>query len=553
MDVRRIGNRPFQAYVDKKGCLSWTVDAAPCEAVCPLGIDIEGYIRAIAQGDFDRAIGIIREKCPLLSVCGRVCHHPCEAECKRGKIDEPLAIMELKSFVSNHEHEKELEAQSQERREKEVAIIGSGPAGLMAAYDLAQKGYGVTIYEALPVAGGMLATGIPEFILPQDVLQRDIDYITSLGVEIKTNIRIGKDLPFSDIWTQGFKAVLVAAGAWQSLQLPVPGVDLEDVIYALPLLKETKLGKKRSLPGTVVVIGGGNVAIDAARTVLRLGAGEVHVYCLESRENIPAFEWEIASAEAEGVILHPSQAPQELRSTGGIRVTHVDFKAVASCERDKDGKVVWALEEGPDSDSSIETDWVIIAIGQTVDLSAMGDLGLSISPRGAIIVDRDTMATNVPGIFAAGDVVEVAGTVTESMAAGRRAAMFIDNYLKGRELREGLVTTAEPRITGATTIPTGIAFEERQKMPTLSPEESIKGFQEAKLGFSLEQAVGEAKRCLECKTCHRCVRNWDCVAITWAENGPKLSPYISSYTCGGCGVCIRECPFDQIYAGDLID
>jgi len=550
MESRLDYYQPFQACVDKKGCLSWCVDVAPCQAACPLGIDIEGYLAAIAQGNFEQAISIVREKCPLPSVCGRVCHHPCEAECKRGKVDQPLAIMSLKRFVADAEHS-EIQEEAKELRQKEVAIIGSGPAGLTAAHDLVKQGHGVTVYEALPVAGGMLAAGIPEFILPQEILQDDIDYIKSLGVEIKTNTHIGKDLSLSDIWHQGFKAILVAAGAQQSAQLPIPGVDLDGVMYVLPLLREVKLGHQPSLSDKVVVIGGGNVAIDAARTALRLGVTEAHMFCLESREEMPAFEWEIESAEAEGVIIHPSQAPQRIRSTDGKRVSHVDFKTVALFERDASGKIKWTLAEGLDSESSIDTDWVVIAIGQAVDLSSMCDFNLNLSPRKAIIVDEDTMATNVPGIFAAGDVVDVAGTVTGAMATGRRVAVVIDNYLKGKDLREGLETTTEPWTTGATTIPVGIPFEERQKMPGLPPEVRVRSFKEVESGFTPEQAVQEAKRCLACRTCHRCVREWDCTAILWLEQGAKKSPCIDSVMCMGCGVCIRQCPFDKIYKGDL--
>jgi len=552
MESRLDYYQPFQAYIDKKECLSWCVDVAPCEAACPLGIDIEGYLAAISHGDFEQAISIVREKCPLPNVCGRVCHHPCEAECKRGKIDQPLAIMSLKRFAADTEYDKTRE-EAKEPGEKTVAIIGSGPAGLTAAYDLVKQGHGVTIYEALPVAGGMLAVGIAEFILPHKILQADIDYIKALGVEIKTSTQVGRDLSLSDIWNQGFRVILIATGAQQSAQLPIPGVELDGVMYALPLLREIKLGQKPPLLGKVVVIGGGNVAIDAARTALRLGAAEVHMFCLESREGMPAFEWEVESAEAEGVIIHPSQAPQRLRSTDGKKVSHVDFSAVALFERESSGRIRWTLAEGVDSGSSVETDRVIIAIGQAVDLSAMGDFGLNLSPRKAIVVDEDAMATNVPGIFAAGDVVDVAGTVTGAMAAGRRAAVAIDNYLEGKELRGGLPPTTRPQTTGATIIPRGVPFEEHQKMPELPPEVRAKNFEEVELGFTPEQAVQEAKRCLACRTCHQCIREWDCPAILWLKHGEKISPCIDSVMCMGCGVCIKECPFDKIDAIDLLD
>ncbi len=550
----RLGNQqPFQAYIDKASCLSWTVAKAPCEAACPLDIDIEGYLTAITEGNLKKALGIIRQKCPLPSTCGRVCHHPCEAECKRGKIDQPLSIMNLKRYITDSVPSEAEVKPIKASGKNDVAIIGSGPAGLTAAHDLALQGYGIVIYEALPLVGGMLAAGIPEFVLPKGVLQSDIAYIRSLGVEIQTNAQIGKDLSFSDIWNRGFGAILISTGAQESAELPVPGIDLDGVLYALPLLRETRLGQKRALPGRVVIIGGGNVAIDCGRTAIRLGADEVHVFCLESRENMPAFPWEIESAEIEGVAIHPSQAPQRLRGTDGEKVSYVDFTAVAQCERDSAGKMIWTFAEGPDIESSVETDWVIIAIGQKVDLSAIGDNNFEISPRASLAVNPETMATSMPSVFAAGDVVEVAGTVTESMAAGRRAAVSISNYLEGRDLKAGQIEGKETPITGAMLLPKGIICEGRQEVLTLPVEERIHTFQETRLGFMPEQAVQEARRCLKCRTCRLCTHQWDCVAIWWEQHGAKIVPTINGTVCVGCGVCIQECPFGQIYEGDLLE
>jgi NADPH-dependent glutamate synthase beta subunit-like oxidoreductase len=545
------GSYPFQAYIDKNECLSWSVGVAPCEAACPLHINIEGYLLAVAQGDFERAISIIREKCPLPGVCGRVCHHPCESECKRGKIDQSLSIMALKRFAADHEQGKTSEKVKTPSK-KEVAVVGSGPAGLTAAHDLAKEGYGVTVYEALPVPGGMLATGIPEFVLPQAIVEADIEYIRSLGVEIRTNTRIGKDLSLSDLFSQGYRAILLATGAQQSVPLPIPGTNLGRVMYALPLLRETKLGEKRTLPGKVVVIGGGNVAIDVARTVLRLGAREAHIFCLESREDMPAFAWEMEMAEAEGVRIHPRQAPQKLRSKEGEKVSQVDFRAVTHCERDTSGKIVWALADGPESESTMEADWVIVAIGQRVEVP-IGDLDLQKNPKGGITTAPNTMATHIPGVFAAGDAVDVGGTVTGAMAAGRTVAVAISSYLKGGNSVEGPMTNAEASATGATSIPSSIALNERQKMPILSPDVRRRSFAEVALGLTPEQAIQEASRCLKCRTCLWCVRNWDCVAIWWAEHERKRSPFINSRACVGCGVCIKQCPFHSIYEGGLTD
>jgi len=271
-----------------------------CENACPIHIDIPRYVRAIATGDFKEALEIIRERTPLPVACGRVCHHPCEEVCLRGKIDEPIAIEALKRFVTDYVLETGTEKPSPCEKiwDQKVAIIGSGPTGLAAAHDLVRRGYGVTIFEALPVAGGMLAVGIPEFVLPKKLLQADIDYIESLGVEIKLNTAIGNDLSVEDL-SERYDAVFVAAGASQSGRLNMPGMDSDNVLSALPFLKDATLGKTVKLQGKVVVIGGGNVAVDCARVALRLGASDVTMACLECREEMPAFEWEIERAREE--------------------------------------------------------------------------------------------------------------------------------------------------------------------------------------------------------------------------------------------------------------
>jgi NADPH-dependent glutamate synthase beta subunit-like oxidoreductase len=429
----------FEFYlplIDKETCLSWRVDIAPCQAACPLGIDVEGYIKAIGEGDFKKAIHIIRERCPLPSVCGRVCHHPCETECKRGKVDQPLAIRDLKRAATDQGRgEKSPPEPVLEAKREKIAIIGSGPAGLTAAHDLVKQGYGVTIFEALPIAGGMLVCGIPEFDLPQEIVQEEIDSIRDLGVEIRTNTPIGGEITFADLVREGYRAILIATGAQGSARLPIPGVDLEGVISALPFLQEAKIGKKPSLKGKVVVIGGGNVAIDAARTALRLGAEKVDLICVESRGSMPAFEWMIKIAEAEGVQIHPSLAPQQLRSNNGKRVSSLDLQQVVHSERDRDGRVTWALRVGTGSALTVEMDWVIVAIGQKADLFNGGG-NLETSPRGTLTVDAETLATSQEGTFAAGDIVAFPSTVVESMALGRKAALAIHRFLQGEDLEK---------------------------------------------------------------------------------------------------------------------
>ncbi|OGA48347.1 MAG: hypothetical protein A3F74_05185 [Betaproteobacteria bacterium RIFCSPLOWO2_12_FULL_62_58] len=534
----------YPPLIDKERCLAWSVDKAPCQAVCPLGMDVEGYITAAAQGDFQGALGIMRETCALPAVCGRVCHRPCEKQCKRAEVDAPLAIRGLKRFIADYAHSGEDPPQALLRTKQErVAVVGSGPAGLAAAYDLIRLGYGVTIYEALPHAGGMLAFGIPEFDLPQEVIQREIDYIRALGVEIKINTPIGENPSVACLLRGGFSAVLVGIGAQGSARLPIPGKELEGVIYALPLLREARHGNGPRLEGKGLVIGGGNVAIDVARTAIRLGAEEVSLACIESRETMPAFPEMIDLAEREGVKIWDSLAPQRILGLDGVKATAVELQQVAHSERASDGTVTWTLLKDPNALRTIEVDWIGVAIGQKVSMG--GDLeNLNISRRGTLTVDPEYSVTSAEGIYAAGDVVAVPSTVTEAMAAGRRAALAIDRRLQGGAAPPFMY---QPAKTGRDILPHGIEPTSCPVMPLRSAGESIRGFQEVELGFSLEQAVAEAKRCLRCKTCLRCLEMTRCVAFVPVSNNGKQSPRIAGDLCEACGRCARSCIYRNIY------
>ena len=283
---------------------------AACAETCPIGMDVPGYLVAASQGKFQEAMEIIRRTNPFPAVCGRICHHPCDAECIRSIYDEPLAIQGIKRFVTDraiYAEKKPLPVKS--TKKEKIAIIGSGPTGLTAAHDLVKEGYQVTVFESAAAPGGMLATVIPEFKLPSAVLQADIQYIKALGVQIKTNTPIGKDISI-DTLLKHYNAVLIAIGCWKPLTRSIPGSDLNNVHMALPFLQSAKQGETINLSGKVVVIGGGNTAIDTARTALRMGADEAHVACLECRRDMPAHTWEMEIAESEGVVLHPSLAPQ---------------------------------------------------------------------------------------------------------------------------------------------------------------------------------------------------------------------------------------------------
>jgi len=491
------------AYIHVERCWPEVDKLSPCELACPLHMDVPNYIMAIAQGDVQHALSIIRETNPLPSICGRVCHHPCEQECNRKVVDDPIAIEWLKRYAAEH-GDSEKPSPVPRTKEEKIAIVGSGPAGLTAAHDLVNKGYGVTIFEAGSIPGGMLALGIPDFILPPEAVKADIDNIKALGVRIHTNVRIGEDLSLDGLWQQGFKAILIATGAWRTPELKIPGVGLPGISSALPWLKEAKLGNLKSVKGVVWVIGGGAVAMDVARTALRLGAKEAHAACLEARQVMPAFTWEIEAAEREGVRIHPSLAPQEFTSKNGSKVSGVNFKRVTSTKLDNEGRIHWTLMEGAGSDFSVDTDNVVIAIGQAPDTSDLEGQSLNTNNRGGLQVNEFTLETNVPGIFAAGDVSGTGATVSESMAAGRRAAISIDQYLSGaqivpeRETREGILIKQEQ-------IPTFFPRRERWEIPRLLPREAVKVFREVDLGYIGWQAEEEAKRCLNCRMCANCI------------------------------------------------
>ena len=473
-----------------------------CREVCPIGMDIPGYVIAASQGKFDKAMEIIQDTNPFPMVCGRICHHPCEKECIRGVVDEPIAIASIKRFVADQALNIKPRSVPARRTQKEtVGIIGSGPAGLTAAHDLVKAGYGVTVYEGAPEAGGMLTRVIPEFKLPKASVQKDIEAIQSLGVEIKTSTPVGKALTLDSL-LKSHNAVLLAIGSWTPAALKISGSDLKGVHYALPLLEDLKKGKPVDLGDRAVIIGGGNTAMDVGRAAIRLGVKEVNITCLESRKAMPAHPWEIENALREGAKIHPSLAPQQFRNNGKGKVAGVDFKQVASCQVDSYGNPTWTLQECAGSELSLDADSVIIAIGQAPALSDLGTNGnLRVTSRKTLDVDPESLSSGMAGLFAAGDAVVGAGTVVEGMAAGRKAVASIIRYLGGNEpnKREPSLNESLKRVRETVNIDFP-AERERRLMPTLSAREAAASFQEVELGYDEETGRKEAARCLNCAT-----------------------------------------------------
>lgn len=487
-------------------CIQWPKGAlnaptpwllvSPCKAACPAGLDIRGYIELIAQGHYEEALSLIEEKIPLPVTISRVCPHPCEAKCNRANLDDPIAINALKRFVADavasRWGRKEVAPAARTRAEK-VAIIGSGPAGLTAAFNLAKLGYATTVFEVLSVPGGMLAVGIPEYRLPKHRLQNEIEDIQKLGVEIRLNSSIGKDgLTIDSLWQQGYKAVFVATGAHKSLKLGIPGEDMEGVYHGTTFLKDINLGKSVKLGEKVVIIGGGNVAVDTARTALRLGSKEVFIVYRRSLEEMPAYREEVEAVEAEGVKIRYLVAPVRVISKSG-KLTGVECIQTELGEPDESGRKRPVPVKG--SEFVIDAETVILAVGEVPDLSFLADKFDVISNK-TVKIDPHTLATSISGIFAGGDVVSGPATVIEAIAAGRKAALSMDKYLRGQSLEY-----EEP---GPNTISiedldiAGIKKRKRQKMPDLPPKKRIQGFKEVELGFTELAALSEADRCLQC-------------------------------------------------------
>jgi heterodisulfide reductase subunit A len=483
---------------------------SPCRSACPAHIPVQGYIALIAQGLFKEAVELLRQYIPFPAVCGRVCPAPCETACKRANLDEALAIRGLKRFVADYVAEEYGRPRGEpvvRRYDETVAIVGAGPSGLAAAYDLVRVGYGVTVFEAAPVAGGMLALGIPAYRLPRKVLSEEIDYIRQMGVDIRLNTAVGTDLTLEAL-TRQYHAVFLAVGASRSARLGIPGENLTGVMQGLDFLRDVNLGRQVTIGQRVAVIGGGNTAVDAARTALRLGAQSVTIIYRRSRAEMPAIASEVAAAEQEDVHLRLLAAPVEVlghqSKVVGLRCIRMELGEPDASGRRRPVPV-------PGSEFDLDVDTVIAAIGQSVDLAMWGQ-SVPINRWGTIEVDPETMATSIPGIFAGGDAATGPATVIEAIATGKRAAESIHRYLRGQDMLAGRRLESEwPRPeTIEVTIPKTSTPKPRAIMPELLANTRARSFKEVELGFTADVAVTEAARCLNCAICSECQR---CVTV----------------------------------------
>jgi NADH-quinone oxidoreductase subunit F len=488
----------FETHILEKRCPAGACKAlvrAPCVNNCPAGVDVPTYVALVSEGKYAEGLEAHRERNPFALVCGRVCPAFCEERCRRGELDESIAIRQVKRFMADQELKNPwTPARTEELKAEKVAVVGAGPAGLTTALRLAQWGYKVTVYEAAPVAGGWMALGIPEYRLPRDVLNAEIENIKRAGVEIVLNTALGRDFTLNELFDkEGYKAVVLAIGAHSSRRLGVPGEDLGGVIHATSFLKDVALGKPPKVKGKrVAVVGGGNSAIDAARTALRLGAAEVHVVYRRTRAEMPAQEIEVKEAEEEGVQFHYLTNPT--RVLGDTKVTGIELQPQELGEFDKTGRRRPVPIEG--SGHTMRVDIVIPAIGQAPDLSSLNGDSPEVTRGGTFKVGRK-LETSRAGVFAAGDDVLGPATVIQAVAQGNQVALAVDEYLRNGHPQSKETFLAYRTIELKHKLE-DYAQAKRPVMPTQAAEKRSGNFGEIELGFSEEVARAECKRCLRC-------------------------------------------------------
>lgn len=550
-------------------------DLIPCRQACPVKTDACGYVAAAGAGNMELAFTIARQTNPFVQVCGRVCGAPCEDACRRGFIDSPVAIRPIKRAACDF-HDPALghfpfqPPKKSEGGRIKVAVLGAGPAGLAAAHDLALMGYAVTIFETRSIAGGMLHLGIPEYRLPRGLIRYEVGAILELGVELKTNIPIGGANTLSGLAAQGFEAIFIGVGCHKGRQLDIEGRSLDGVFTAVEYLLNINLGFKVDLGGRVAVIGGGDVAMDVARTAMRPSAGprtispavlkelqlqkieisdeaidamksavdvartavrgaarDVHLFSLEGQHEMPAHDFEIEEAQVEGVVFHPRRSPQKIVGENG-RVVGLVTVAVASVF-DAEGR--FAPTFVPDSAEFTPVDSVVLAVGQTPDLSFMTpEDGIEINAKGSIAVDPVTLMTTKPGVFAGGDVAFGPRLIIDAVAHGQKAAAGINKFLTGRTRSKSRL--GKMRQVPNATMPWHYLSNQRQPVPSRPSDRRI-GFAEVETGYTREEAIREAERCLRC----------------------EINTVFDSEKCVMCGGCVDICPYNclKIVTPDQLD
>jgi len=471
---------------------------SPCKVECPAHIDVQGYVNLAAKGKFEEALQLIKLTSPFPSICGRVCHHPCESGCNRDQIDEPVGIRSVERFLADLDmkEDRRYMPEIKARKKEKVAIVGSGPAGLTCAYYLAQEGYKVTIFEKGPVLGGMLTMGIPSYRLPRKIVEAEIQLIRDMGVTMKTGVEVGKDKTVGQLRQDGFNAFFIGIGAQESIRLGIEGENLEGVYSGLDYLRQLNLGKPVRLGEKVAVIGGGNAAMDAVRSARRLGSEKAFIIYRRSLEEMPSRPEEIRECREEKIPLKILTQPVRFIGKNG-RVNAIECIKMRLTEPDGSGRR--KPEPIPGSEFRMKVDAVITALGQESDWCCLTrECACALNQWGTMNVNPLTLQSDDPDIFAGGDAVRGPQSVVEAIADGRQAAISMNRYLSGQNLRLGRDTTLK-----AITEPQKENYDPaaRAQMPSLEPQNRVKNFSEVQKGFTKKLSVQEAKRCISCGTC----------------------------------------------------
>lgn len=496
---------------------------SPCKTACPAHIAVQGYIKLAAQGKYKEALELIKLENPFPAICGRICPRKCEAACTRGDIDDPIAIDEIKKFIAEQDLNENHRFVPKKRHDygKKIAVIGGGPAGLSCAYYLAIDGYKVTVFEKQKALGGMLTLGIPSFRLEKEVVNAEIEILRELGVEFKTGVEVGKDVTLNELRGQDYKAFYVAIGAQAGRMLGLEGEDAEGVIAGVDFVRNVNLGEKVNLKGNVIVIGGGNVAIDVARNATRVGADKVHMYCLESRKEMPALEEEIEEALEEDIVINNSWGPKRIVTENG-RVVGVEFKKCVSVF-DKEGRFNPVYDEN--DLKVVEADYVLLSVGQAIDWgNLLEGSKAQVNRNNTIKADPVTYQTDEPDIFAGGDSYTGPKFAIDAIAAGKEGAISIHRFVQpGQSLVNGRDRREYIELDKNSLIFEGYDNTPRQKAEHDTKIKAKESFKDIRSTFTEEQVKKETERCLGC--------------------GATI---VDEFMCVGCGQCTTKCKFDAI-------
>jgi len=501
---------------------------SPCKSTCPAHIAVQGYIRLAAQGKYTEALDLIKKENPFPAVCGRICPHACESECTRGEIDQPIAIDEIKKFIADQELRSDIRFVPKKRHDysdKKIAVVGAGPAGLSCAYYLALDGYSVTVFEKHEKLGGMLTLGIPSFRLEKDVIEAEIEILREMGVAFKIGIEVGKDVTLDELRKQGYKGFYLAIGAQAGRKLGIEGEEAEGVIAGVDFLRNVNLGNETKLTGKVVVIGGGNVAIDVARTAVREQAQRVDMYCLESAAEMPALPDEIEEATAEQIAINNGWGPKRIVVENG-KVTGVEFKKCVSVF--DNGKFAPKYDEN--NVIVVPADYVLLSVGQSIDWGTLLEGSKVALGRGnTAVADGFTYQTAQPDVFVGGDVFTGPKFAIDAIAAGKQGAISLHRFVQpGQDLTFGRDRREYRSLDKA-----GLVINDYDNTPRQAPghnPESSKSFKDARLTFTEAQMKKETERCLGC--------------------GAAI---VDDYMCVGCGQCTTKCKFDAIHLERVFD